>query len=372
MRGDGSCVACQCDETGSMFQQCNAEGKCQSKAGVSGDKCYKCAENHYNFTKSDCKNCECSEEGSVFNAPNCNPNNGVCNCKENVEGKQCKGCKPGFFNLDLERIRLHSLLLLREIVTLQLRCGHNTGRSSCDICLQGYYGNALVLPEDDCKRCECYLVGTEADTLEEPIYDSSIGACVCKNKVVGMNCDQCEDGFYNMQSGEGCHSCNCDPIGSYNSTCNLYSGQCYCGPGVTGLRSCYHCDARKYGFSLEGCEDCECDVIGSNDLKCNAPGQCPCLDNVEGRRCNRQREKEITRTLATVTEYIVEIEARTDDAQRIGDNINIVLETLEQRFNEISTQLEQDAKKALQDAWERSKQVGQQSDNMSKIAQQAR
>ncbi|CAG9761693.1 unnamed protein product [Ceutorhynchus assimilis] len=776
MREDGFCVACQCDETGSMFQQCNTEGKCQCKPGVSGDKCDKCADNHYDFTKSGCKNCECSEEGSAFNAPNCNPNNGVCNCKENVEGKQCKGCKPGFFNLDLDnefgctpcfcyghsskcqsapgysryalessfakgsekwraedqynrniqtkyesisqsiavqaqeeesvyflapdrflgdqrasynqllefsfrigdtrpmptaadivlegngnritntifaqenefpslqtqtyKFRLHEhpdfqwqpRLTSREFISILtnltaikirgtyspqgvgflddvkletasrgaaglpalwmefcdcpagyvgqfcescapgfrhspahggpftscipcdcnnhasicdsetgrcicehntsgencelcargfygnalagtpedclpcncpdggacfqlsedvtmctecptgysghrcdvcsdgyygdptgrfgtpspcqvcecnqnidtnaigncntttgecLRCVHNTGGSSCDICLQGYYGNALVLPKGDCKRCECYLVGTEADSLEEPICDSSTGACLCKNRVVGRNCDQCEDGFYNLQSGEGCQSCNCDPIGAFNSTCNLYTGQCHCRPGVTGLR-CDHCEARKYGFSSEGCKDCECDVIGSNDLQCNASGQCPCLDNVEGRRCNRCKENKYDRhrgcvdcpdcynlvqnasrahnlkldklddilneverrpTVIADEEFPIELSKLQDDIDEFYDKVKTatgedsiihqvqdirqrekeIARTLEtQSLNEISTQFEQDAKKALQDAWERSKQVGQQSDNMTKIAQQAR
>ncbi|RZB40264.1 Laminin EGF domain containing protein, partial [Asbolus verrucosus] len=34
--------------------------------------------------------------------PKCDPYTGTCYCKENVEGKRCRECKPGFFNLDLE------------------------------------------------------------------------------------------------------------------------------------------------------------------------------------------------------------------------------------------------------------------------------
>lgn len=58
---------------------------------------------------------------------------------------------------------------------------------------------------------------------------------------------------------------------------------------------CDHCEARKYGFSTEGCRDCECDHIGSKDLQCDASGQCPCLDNVEGRRCDRCKENKYDR-----------------------------------------------------------------------------
>ena len=53
---------------------------------------------------------------------------------------------------------------------------------------------------------------------------------------------------------------------------------------------CDQCEPYKYGFSSEGCKSCECDRIGSKGLQCDASGQCPCLDNVEGRKCDRCKE----------------------------------------------------------------------------------
>ena len=38
----------------------------------------------------------------------------------------------------------------------------------------------------------------------------------------------------------GCESCSCDAVGSYNRSCDLYSGQCPCKPGVTGMQ-CDQC-----------------------------------------------------------------------------------------------------------------------------------
>lgn len=102
MREDGYCIACECHEVGSRNLQCNTEGKCQCKPGVTGDKCDRCAVNHYEFGAHGCKNCGCSEIGSAKNEPNCDPYTGTCYCKENVEGKRCRECKPGFFNLDEE------------------------------------------------------------------------------------------------------------------------------------------------------------------------------------------------------------------------------------------------------------------------------
>ena len=38
--------------------------------------------------------CECDSEGST--ALSCNAD-GICSCKDNVEGDQCKACKPGYY-----------------------------------------------------------------------------------------------------------------------------------------------------------------------------------------------------------------------------------------------------------------------------------
>lgn len=53
---------------------------------------------------------------------------------------------------------------------------------------------------------------------------------------------------------------------------------------------CDHCEYRKYGFSYEGCKQCDCDPVGSRELQCDTSGQCSCLENVEGRRCDRCKE----------------------------------------------------------------------------------
>ena len=38
--------------------------------------------------------CQCDPDGSMESS--CD-DNGICSCKENFEGDQCKDCKPGFF-----------------------------------------------------------------------------------------------------------------------------------------------------------------------------------------------------------------------------------------------------------------------------------
>lgn len=100
MRSDGYCIDCECHPTGSTSLQCNSEGKCQCKKGVTGDKCDRCQANYYNFGDTGCDRCDCLEAGSLDNAPSCNPETGACLCKDNVEGRRCRECKPGFFNMD--------------------------------------------------------------------------------------------------------------------------------------------------------------------------------------------------------------------------------------------------------------------------------
>lgn len=101
MREDGYCIACDCDAIGSQSLQCNGEGKCQCKSGVTGNKCDQCAVNYYGFSNHGCETCGCLDRGSAYNEPNCD-SEGICQCKANVEGKQCSECKPGYFHLDFD------------------------------------------------------------------------------------------------------------------------------------------------------------------------------------------------------------------------------------------------------------------------------
>lgn len=85
--------------------QCNSEGKCLCREGVTGDKCDRCAENHFDFGPTGCKPCGCTVAGSLDNEPRCEAENGNCICKENVEGIQCnKWVKHVSFDNHMEKI----------------------------------------------------------------------------------------------------------------------------------------------------------------------------------------------------------------------------------------------------------------------------
>lgn len=115
-----------------------------------------------------------------------------------------------------------------------LKCVYNTAGPHCEQCLPGHFGDPLALPHGNCEQCSCYPPGSEQTEDGISICDQLTGSCRCKPNVVGRNCNECQNGYYNIISGNGCESCNCDPIGSFNTSCERFTGQCYCKPGVTG------------------------------------------------------------------------------------------------------------------------------------------
>lgn len=90
----------------------------------------------------------------------------------------------------------------------------------------------------------------------------------------------------------GCEECRCNPLGSYNLSCDAINGQCYCRPGVQGLK-CDSCLPLHFGFSEEGCKRCECDPFGTDalsNLQCDDFGKCTCKPNFAGLKCNKCAE----------------------------------------------------------------------------------
>ncbi|XP_066151126.1 laminin subunit gamma-1-like isoform X1 [Euwallacea fornicatus] len=470
-----NCIPCDCNNHASI---CDSEtGKCICQHNTSGENCELCTRGFYGNalagTSTDCQPCGCPDGGACIQIGD---NITMCTeCPLGYSGFKCDVCSDGFYGDPTgkfgepticqqcacnQNIDLNAIGNCNTTTGECLRCIYNTAGSRCEACLPGFFGNALVLPKGDCKKCQCYSPGTD-DLDGEPICDQTTGACQCKNHVIGTNCDKCESGYFNILSSEGCQSCNCDPIGSFNQSCDLYTGQCFCRLGVTGLR-CDHCEARKYGFSIDGCKECECDRIGSRDLQCDASGQCPCLDNVEGRKCDRckenkynrqkgcidcpdcynlvqdayknhsskldrlneilnevenqptviddeefpdelgkleieidefhdqvkastgensvfeevlsmlEREKDVGRTLEEIYENVFTTNEKSKKAEHDLDHAEEFLIEVEERLIEIEDNFELQAKKAYEAALERSKAVGQQSDKMTGIAQQAR
>ena len=75
-----------------------------------------------------------------------------------------------------------------------------------------------VFPE-----CSCDRRGTEVTLcpLESPCFcDQRMGHCPCRRGVVGEFCDECEDGFWNLDGPSGCQPCSCHPVNAFSNICD--------------------------------------------------------------------------------------------------------------------------------------------------------
>ena len=157
-----------------------------------------------------------------------------------------------------------------------LKCIRNTGGANCEKCRLGFFGDALITQlstySPSCQPCKCNPNGSlyyPQNIL--PRCDPNTGVCVCKPHVEGHDCSRCENGYVNIENGNGCEPCYCNLKGSYGTTCHQKNGACNCKPHVIG----HHCDMCEEGyFNIEsglGCNKlCNCDSYGSYNKKCHA------------------------------------------------------------------------------------------------------
>lgn len=157
----------------------------------------------------------------------------------------------------------------------------NTAGFSCERCKSGYYGDALVR---NCTECICNANGTVPGFHDTCNYET--GQCKCLANVIGIQCDKCADGFWNLNSGVGCEKCDCCGEGSTQATCNEDSGLCSCKPGYGGPRCC-QCEYGYWGRPVSNCTACDCNPAGSVSLQCNRDtGKCQCKPGVIGDKCD--------------------------------------------------------------------------------------
>lgn len=158
---------------------------------------------------------------------------------------------------------------------------------NCDTCAENYFGNPLVA-NSTCEPCLC---NNNIDPNVDGSCDTSSGECLkCLFNTEGFSCEKCKPGYYGDATTQSCVECVCDPYGTDRSagSCDRETGQCPCLPNVTGLR----CDACLAGYwnitSGEGCSACGCDPEGSLGITCNQfDGQCDCQQERGGRDCSQ-------------------------------------------------------------------------------------
>lgn len=318
----GRCVPCECNNHG---DRCDPDtGVCECKDNTAGKNCEKCRTGFYgNPTRGnpdDCRSCPCviSKPGMPKECLLIGDRVKCTNCPDGHIGDKCELCADGYFGDPTGKlgtptrcrkcgcsgnVDLNDIGNCNTLTGECLKCIKNTKNgpeNKCELCADGYYGDAL---KGTCKSCDCFANGTKVPSdyrSGDPISCDSTGKCDCRNNVIGQQCDTCPAGHWNVASGRGCESCDCDVQGSLGEDCDITSGKCRCKPGVDGRR-CDQCAAGHYQFSSAGCKACNCNSDGSKHKNCTSRGVCECRPGVLGIKCDQCPENKFNLAVGCIS-----------------------------------------------------------------------
>ncbi|KRT80924.1 hypothetical protein AMK59_5060, partial [Oryctes borbonicus] len=162
------CQHCLCDDLGT--ERCDSyTGQCICKPNVVGEKCDRCAFEHYGFeTGNGCTPCNC---GVASESNQCDDSTGQCMCKPGVDNRNCDRCKPGFWNYSE-----NGCLACKCNKEYSLGVGCNARTGQCE-CLNGVIGEKCdhcpyrwaFVPDYGCHQCDS-CVHNLLDTADELAY----------------------------------------------------------------------------------------------------------------------------------------------------------------------------------------------------------
>lgn len=225
-----------------------------------------------------------------------------CDCPRGYSGLSCQDCSPGFYR-DPDGpfggycipCNCHGHADTCDCNTGVCQdCQHATTGDHCDMCIEGYYGNAINGHPDDCMICACPLP-IESNNFAVGCDVSSDGykiSCDCRPGYTGHKCQSCAAGFFGQPEieGESCRPCDCsgniNP--SQHGSCDSVSGECLLCLNNTSGAACNLCAPGYYGdaIRLKDCQSCICDDLGTEYCD-NFVGTCNCQRNVIGEKCDR-------------------------------------------------------------------------------------
>ncbi|XP_020021188.2 laminin subunit gamma-3 [Castor canadensis] len=294
-----NCVPCTCNQHGTCDPN---TGICLCSHHTEGPSCERCLPgfygNPFKGQADDCQPCPCPGQSACTTIPE--SREVVCtHCPPGQRGRRCESCDDGFFGDPLGLSGPHQPCRQCQCSGNVdpnavgncdpwsgscLRCLHNTTGAHCERCQEGFYGDALApRPADKCTSCSCHPGGSIS--VQTPC-DPVTGQCSCLPHVTGRDCSHCSPGFYDLQPGRGCRSCNCHLLGSQKDQCHPQTGQCPCRPGVIGL-ACDRCELGFFGFSAKGCRACRCSPLGAVSAQCHENSTCVCRPSFVGYKCDR-------------------------------------------------------------------------------------
>ena len=209
-------LPCSCNINGSVSLECEKfGGQCPCKPNIIGRRCEICKTGFYGFPN--CSPCNCPTV--------CEPETGACICPPKVVGKHCDECEVGTYGFHpiygCEECNCSPLGVVDgdlqcDFLNGTCRCKENVQGRQCDKCRPGY----SQFPH--CEKCDCDTRGTTAN-----ICDQYTAECFCKKNVQGLACDVCKEGTFNIQEDneEGCTKCFCFGKTTRCASANLYRAQ---------------------------------------------------------------------------------------------------------------------------------------------------
>lgn len=84
------CRSCSCGQASESSQCDDNTGQCRCRPGAAGLRCDRCASGSWNYSPAGCQSCNCNEEFAV--GVGCDPETGQCSCLPGVIGDKCESC----------------------------------------------------------------------------------------------------------------------------------------------------------------------------------------------------------------------------------------------------------------------------------------
>ncbi|XP_036269558.1 laminin subunit alpha-2 isoform X2 [Pipistrellus kuhlii] len=257
--------------------------------GYAGPRCERCAEGYFgqpSVAGGSCQPCQCNDNLDFSIPGSCDSLSGACLiCKPGTTGRYCELCADGYFGDAVDARNCQPCLCnangsFSEVChtqTGQCECRPNVQGRRCDECKPETFG---LGSSRGCVPCNCNSFGSKSFDCEES------GQCWCQPGVAGKKCDHCAHGYFNFQEG-GCTACDCSHLGN---NCDPKTGRCICPPNTIGDQ-CSQCAPNTWGHSIvSGCKACNCSTVGSSDFQCNInTGQCNCHRKFSGAKCTECR-----------------------------------------------------------------------------------